>query len=126
MIVLQVFFPLAPGIESIWEPFQEEVEERVQEVQRQIVEAMDGTLVKAYARNCLPNMQNLAQNAVRASDFHLYIMSLCVLESGNAADAVALEVDGSVTCVIADLLQCSLAQFAVLLHTAAYLHQQIH
>ncbi|DBB18049.1 TPA: hypothetical protein ACH3X3_003041 [Trebouxia sp. C0006] len=39
----QVFFPLAPGIESIWEPFQEEVEERVQEVQRQIDEAMDDT-----------------------------------------------------------------------------------
>ncbi len=44
-IVLQVFFPLAPGIESIWEPFQEEVEERVQEVQRQIDEVMDGTLL---------------------------------------------------------------------------------
>jgi len=39
---LQIFFPLAPGIESIWEPFQEEVEARVQEVQRQIDEAMDG------------------------------------------------------------------------------------
>ncbi|KAL0028666.1 hypothetical protein WJX79_009247 [Trebouxia sp. C0005] len=41
--LVQVFFPLAPGIESIWEPFQEEVEERVQEVQRQIDEAMDDT-----------------------------------------------------------------------------------
>jgi len=51
MMVLQVFFPLAPGIESIWEPFQEEVEERVQEVQRQIDDAMDGTL--AHASSCL-------------------------------------------------------------------------
>lgn len=49
MTALQVFFPLAPGIESIWEPFQEEVEERVQEVQRQIDEAMDGTLAHAFA-----------------------------------------------------------------------------
>lgn len=49
MIVLQVFFPLAPGIESIWEPFQEEVEERVQEVQRQIDEAMDGKLAHTFS-----------------------------------------------------------------------------
>ncbi|KAL0034634.1 hypothetical protein WJX77_000317 [Trebouxia sp. C0004] len=39
----QVFFPLAPGIESIWEPFQEEVEERIQEVQCQFDGAMDDT-----------------------------------------------------------------------------------
>lgn len=43
----QVFFPLAPGIESIWEPFQEEVQERVQEVQRQLDEVVDETLEAA-------------------------------------------------------------------------------
>lgn len=40
--LLQIFFPLAPGIESIWEPFQEQVEERYDEVQHQIDEAMGG------------------------------------------------------------------------------------
>ena len=42
LMALQIFFPLAPGIESIWEPFQEEVEERYDEVQHQIDEAMSG------------------------------------------------------------------------------------
>lgn len=45
--MLQVFFPLAPGIESIWEPFQEEVEARVQEVQQQFGDVMDGTILPA-------------------------------------------------------------------------------
>lgn len=40
---LQIFFPLAPGIESIWEPLQEEVQERYDEVQRQIDDVVDGT-----------------------------------------------------------------------------------
>lgn len=39
---LQIFFPLAPGIESIWEPFQEEVQEKYDEVQRQINDVVDG------------------------------------------------------------------------------------
>ena len=39
---VQVFFPLAPGIESIWEPLQEEVEERLQEAQRQFDEVVEG------------------------------------------------------------------------------------
>ena len=42
-----MFFPLAPGIESIWEPFQEEVEARVQEVQQQLDDVMDGMLLPA-------------------------------------------------------------------------------
>ena len=40
--LLKVFFPLAPGIDSIWEPFQEEVQARVQEVQQQFDDVMDG------------------------------------------------------------------------------------
>lgn len=39
---VQIFFPLAPGIESIWEPFQEEVQEKYDEVQRQISGVVDG------------------------------------------------------------------------------------
>lgn len=45
---LQVFFPLAPGIESIWEPFQEEVEARVQDVQQQFDDVMDGMLLPVF------------------------------------------------------------------------------
>ena len=79
MIELQVFFPLAPGIESIWEPFQEEVEERVQEVQRQIVEAMDGTLVKAYARICLPIMQKISTKRSQGVRFScVYHEPMCI------------------------------------------------
>ena len=51
---MQVFFPLAPGIESIWEPFQEEVEERVQEVQRQLDVAMDGRTPFSVSICCMP------------------------------------------------------------------------
>ena len=53
-VLLQVFFPLAPGIESIWEPFQEEVDGRVDEVQRRFDEAMGGkeysAIVDAHAK----------------------------------------------------------------------------
>lgn len=41
--MLQIFFPLAPGIESIWEPLQEEVQQRYEEVQTQIDDVVDGT-----------------------------------------------------------------------------------
>ena len=51
---VQVFFPLAPGIESIWEPFQEEVEERIQEVQRQLDVAMDGMISFSVSVCCMP------------------------------------------------------------------------
>jgi hypothetical protein len=85
MIVLQVFFPLAPGIESIWEPFQEEVEERVQEVQRQIDEAMDGKLAHALACPFCTIEYKMQSGAV----FHVFVMSLCILEFGNVADAVS-------------------------------------
>lgn len=51
---MQVFFPLAPGIESIWEPFQEEVVERVQEVQRQLDVAMDGRTPFYVSDYCMP------------------------------------------------------------------------
>ena len=40
--LLQIFFPLAPGIESIWEPFQEELQERYDEVQRHVDDVVDG------------------------------------------------------------------------------------
>ena len=60
---LQIFFPLAPGIESIWEPFQEEVRERYDEVQRQIDEVVDGTQ-HAWLMHCLNscNMQICSLN----------------------------------------------------------------
>ncbi len=83
MTVLQLFFPLAPGIESIWEPFQEEVEERVQEVQRQIDEAMDGTLLHVIP--CPFCMLSTKRNLG---------VSLCILEFENAA---ALGIVGIVT-----------------------------
>ena len=55
---LQIFFPLAPGIESIWDPFQEEVQERYDEVQRQIDDVVDG-MQHAWLMHCLTscNMQ---------------------------------------------------------------------
>ena len=40
--ILQIFFPLAPGIESIWEPLQEEVQQRYEEMQTQIDDMVDG------------------------------------------------------------------------------------
>ena len=93
MMVLQVFFPLAPGIESIWEPFQEEVKERVQEVQRQIDEAMDGTLLQIIS--C--PFYNFSIKLDLGIRFHVFVMSLCELESGNAAHAVALKAVAIVT-----------------------------
>ena len=39
--LLQIFFPLLPGVESIWEPAVEEVEEAIQNLRGGIDEGMD-------------------------------------------------------------------------------------
>lgn len=41
---LQILRPLAPGVESIWEPLQEEIEEQVEEAERLVDESLHGRL----------------------------------------------------------------------------------
>lgn len=39
--LLQIFFPLLPGVESIWEPAKEELEEAVEKLQQGMDEGME-------------------------------------------------------------------------------------
>ena len=85
----QVFFPLAPGIESIWEPFQEEVEQRVQEVQQQIDDAMDGrpTHVMVHAHYQLGMLSNLQTLMVQMGGCQW--LNECVLHHNSPQDSAS-------------------------------------
>lgn len=69
---MQIFFPLAPGIESIWEPFQEEVQEKYDEVQRQISDVVDG-MQHAWLLHCLTSCE---------VQICCLLFSVCLLGSG--------------------------------------------
>ncbi|KAL3140806.1 hypothetical protein ABBQ32_005349 [Trebouxia sp. C0010 RCD-2024] len=63
----QIFFPLAPGIESIWEPLQEEVQQRYEEVQTQIDDVVDDTkeMADQWKRE-LENVEERVEDAAGA------------------------------------------------------------
>lgn len=72
-----MFFPLAPGIESIWEPFQEEVEARVQEVQQQFDDVLDGMhLYNVYLPCCIT-----FTGSARQQEMHTLLMCSSIAQT---------------------------------------------